>query len=147
MAVYNYDVVVLGSGPAGEGAAMNAAKAGRKVAMVDSPRQVVVRRAQRGACGRVGMLTAREVRKTAELADVRARLRKLKERALLIHLCLRNGTAAGRRRLGGSRAIRVSRLRRAARAGAKLLRAEVEREAIAGRPSRVRPLGAETGGR
>ena len=29
MAVYNYDVVVLGSGPAGEGAAMNAAKAGR----------------------------------------------------------------------------------------------------------------------
>ena len=36
MAVYNYDVVVLGSGPAGEGAAMNAAKAGRKVAMVDS---------------------------------------------------------------------------------------------------------------
>ena len=40
MAVYNYDVVVLGSGPAGEGAAMNAAKAGRKVAMVDSRRQV-----------------------------------------------------------------------------------------------------------
>ena len=37
MAVYNYDVVVLGSGPAGEGAAMNAATAGRKVAMVDSP--------------------------------------------------------------------------------------------------------------
>ncbi len=36
MTVYNYDVVVLGSGPAGEGAAMNAAKAGRKVAMVDS---------------------------------------------------------------------------------------------------------------
>ncbi|MCC1715156.1 FAD-dependent oxidoreductase, partial [Salmonella enterica subsp. enterica serovar Indiana] len=40
MAVYNYDVVVLGSGPAGEGAAMNAAKAGRKVSMVDSRRQV-----------------------------------------------------------------------------------------------------------
>ncbi|MGE8185537.1 FAD-dependent oxidoreductase, partial [Pseudomonas mandelii] len=38
MAVYNYDVVVLGSGPAGEGAAMNAAKAGRKVAMFDSRR-------------------------------------------------------------------------------------------------------------
>jgi NAD(P) transhydrogenase len=36
MAVYNYDVVVLGSGPAGEGAAMNAAKAGRKVAVVDN---------------------------------------------------------------------------------------------------------------
>ena len=36
MAVYNYDVVVLGTGPAGEGAAMNAAKAGRKVAVVDN---------------------------------------------------------------------------------------------------------------
>src|SRR5690554_7135000 len=36
MAVYNYDVVILGSGPAGEGAAMNAAKAGRKVAAVES---------------------------------------------------------------------------------------------------------------
>lgn len=36
MAVYNYDIVILGSGPAGEGAAMNAAKAGRKVAVVES---------------------------------------------------------------------------------------------------------------
>ncbi|HDZ57566.1 MAG TPA: Si-specific NAD(P)(+) transhydrogenase [Pseudomonas xinjiangensis] len=36
MAVYNYDVVVLGSGPAGEGAAMNAAKHGRKVAVVEA---------------------------------------------------------------------------------------------------------------
>ncbi|WP_314409181.1 Si-specific NAD(P)(+) transhydrogenase [Pseudomonas kuykendallii] len=35
MAVYSYDVVVLGSGPAGEGAAMNASKAGRKVAVID----------------------------------------------------------------------------------------------------------------
>lgn len=35
MAVYSYDVVVLGSGPAGEGAALNAVKAGRKVAVVD----------------------------------------------------------------------------------------------------------------
>ena len=40
MAVYNYDIVVLGSGPAGEGAAMNAAKAGRKVAVVENRRQV-----------------------------------------------------------------------------------------------------------
>ncbi|MGX5218818.1 MULTISPECIES: Si-specific NAD(P)(+) transhydrogenase [Pseudomonas] len=40
MAVYNYDVVVLGSGPAGEGAAMNAVKAGRKVAVIDSRREV-----------------------------------------------------------------------------------------------------------
>ena len=45
MAVYNYDVVVLGTGPAGEGAAMNAAKAGRKVAVL--------------GLGRSGLATAR----------------------------------------------------------------------------------------
>jgi NAD(P) transhydrogenase len=31
-----YDVVVIGSGPAGEGAAMKAVKEGRRVAVVDS---------------------------------------------------------------------------------------------------------------
>ena len=35
MAAYEYDVVVIGSGPAGEGAAMNAAKKGRRVAVVE----------------------------------------------------------------------------------------------------------------
>lgn len=35
MAVYDYDVIVIGSGPAGEGAAMNAAKNGRRVAVVE----------------------------------------------------------------------------------------------------------------
>jgi len=36
MAVYDYDVIVIGSGPAGEGAAMNAAKKGRRVAVIES---------------------------------------------------------------------------------------------------------------
>ena len=40
MAVYNYDLVVLGSGPAGEGAAINSVKAGRKVAVVGNIRLV-----------------------------------------------------------------------------------------------------------
>lgn len=35
MGVSNYDLVVLGSGPAGEGAAMNAVKLGKKVAVVE----------------------------------------------------------------------------------------------------------------
>jgi len=35
MAVYNYDVVVIGTGPAGESAAINAAKHGRRVAVVE----------------------------------------------------------------------------------------------------------------
>ncbi|RVU32508.1 MULTISPECIES: Si-specific NAD(P)(+) transhydrogenase [Neptunomonas] len=35
MAVYDYDVVVIGSGPAGEGAAMNAVKHGKRVAVVE----------------------------------------------------------------------------------------------------------------
>jgi len=35
MADYHYDVIVLGTGPSGEGAAMNAAKKGKKVAVVE----------------------------------------------------------------------------------------------------------------
>ncbi|WP_106477111.1 Si-specific NAD(P)(+) transhydrogenase [Phytohalomonas tamaricis] len=35
MAVYNYDVVVIGAGPAGESAAINAAKHGKRVAIVE----------------------------------------------------------------------------------------------------------------
>lgn len=35
MAVYDYDVVVIGSGPAGEGAAMNSVKKGRRVAVIE----------------------------------------------------------------------------------------------------------------
>ena len=37
---YDYDLIVIGSGPGGEGAAMKAAKAGRKVAMIEKYRQV-----------------------------------------------------------------------------------------------------------
>lgn len=40
MAVYNYDVIVIGTGPAGEGAAMNAVKYGKKVAVVENQPQV-----------------------------------------------------------------------------------------------------------
>lgn len=40
MAVYEYDVVVIGSGPAGEGAAMNAAKHGKRVAVVEEQQTV-----------------------------------------------------------------------------------------------------------
>ncbi|WP_137817867.1 MULTISPECIES: Si-specific NAD(P)(+) transhydrogenase [unclassified Pseudomonas] len=56
MAVYNYDVVVLGSGPAGEGAAMNAAKAGKKVAVVDSRREVG------GNCTHLGTIPSKALR-------------------------------------------------------------------------------------
>ncbi|WP_151704514.1 Si-specific NAD(P)(+) transhydrogenase [Nitrincola alkalilacustris] len=35
MAEYDYDVIVIGSGPAGEGAALNAAKNGRRVAVIE----------------------------------------------------------------------------------------------------------------
>lgn len=36
MADYRYDVIIIGAGPAGEGAAMNAAKHGKKVAVVEN---------------------------------------------------------------------------------------------------------------
>ena len=40
MADYHYDVIVLGTGPSGEGAAMNAAKKGKKVAVVEESQVV-----------------------------------------------------------------------------------------------------------
>jgi len=40
MAEYEYDLVVIGSGPSGESAAMNGTKAGLKVAVIDSRREV-----------------------------------------------------------------------------------------------------------
>ncbi len=57
MAVYNYDVVVLGSGPAGEGAAMSAAKSGGyKVAVVDSRKLVG------GNCTHLGTIPSKALR-------------------------------------------------------------------------------------
>ena len=56
MAVYNYDVVIVGSGPAGEGAAMNSAKNGRKVAVVDSRAQVG------GNCTHLGTMPSKALR-------------------------------------------------------------------------------------
>ena len=56
MAVYHYDLVVLGSGPAGEGAAINAAKAGRRVAMVDSRALVG------GNCTHLGTIPSKALR-------------------------------------------------------------------------------------
>lgn len=40
MAEHHYDVVVIGAGPAGEGAAMNAAKHGKRVAVIEDKAQV-----------------------------------------------------------------------------------------------------------
>ena len=56
MAVFSDDVVVLGSGPAGEGAAMNASKAGRKVAVVDDRRLVG------GNCTHLGTIPSKALR-------------------------------------------------------------------------------------
>jgi NAD(P) transhydrogenase len=56
MAVYDYDVVIIGSGPAGEGAAMSAAKKGRKVAVVEMRDQVG------GNCTHVGTIPSKALR-------------------------------------------------------------------------------------
>lgn len=56
MAVYNYDVVVIGAGPAGEGAAINAAKDGKKVAIVESRSQVG------GNCTHLGTIPSKALR-------------------------------------------------------------------------------------
>ncbi len=56
MADYHYDVVVIGSGPSGEGAAMNAVKKGKKVAVVEQ------RNALGGNCTHVGTIPSKALR-------------------------------------------------------------------------------------
>lgn len=53
-----YDAVVLGSGPAGEGAAMKLAKSGKRVAIVD------VREQLGGNCTHVGTIPSKALRQT-----------------------------------------------------------------------------------
>ncbi|ABC29482.1 Si-specific NAD(P)(+) transhydrogenase [Hahella sp. KA22] len=56
MAEYRYDVVVIGAGPAGEGAAMNAAKHGKRVAVIEDKSQVG------GNCTHMGTIPSKALR-------------------------------------------------------------------------------------
>ena len=56
MGVTKYDLVVLGSGPAGEGAAMNAVKLGKKVAVVEQHNLVG------GSCTHLGTIPSKALR-------------------------------------------------------------------------------------
>ena len=56
MTTRHYDVVVLGTGPAGEGAAMNAAKAGKRVAVVEASPRVG------GSCTHLGTIPSKALR-------------------------------------------------------------------------------------
>jgi NAD(P) transhydrogenase len=56
MADYDYDLVVVGTGPAGEAAAINAAKLGRKVAVVEMRDEVG------GACAHKGTIPSKALR-------------------------------------------------------------------------------------
>lgn len=55
---YDYDVIVVGAGPAGEGAAMKLTKEGKKVAVVDARPQVG------GNCTHVGTIPSKALRQT-----------------------------------------------------------------------------------
>ncbi len=56
MADHQYDVVVIGAGPAGEGAAMNAAKHGKRVAVIEDKLQVG------GNCTHMGTIPSKALR-------------------------------------------------------------------------------------
>ncbi len=56
MAEYRYDVVVIGSGPAGEGAAMNASKHGKRVAVIEEKHVVG------GNCTHLGTIPSKALR-------------------------------------------------------------------------------------
>ena len=56
MADFHYDVVIIGTGPAGEGAAMNAAKKGKKVAVIENRNMVG------GNCTHLGTIPSKALR-------------------------------------------------------------------------------------
>ncbi|MBT6115427.1 MAG: FAD-dependent oxidoreductase, partial [Porticoccaceae bacterium] len=58
MANYQYDLVVIGSGPGGEGAAMNAVKQGWRVAVVDE------RALAGGNCTHLGTIPSKALRQS-----------------------------------------------------------------------------------
>ncbi len=55
---YDYDIVVIGAGPAGEGAAINAAKHGKRVAIIEDKLQVG------GNCTHMGTIPSKALRQT-----------------------------------------------------------------------------------
>ena len=56
MAEFHYDVVVIGAGPAGEGAAMSATKGGKRVAVIENKGRVG------GACTHLGTIPSKALR-------------------------------------------------------------------------------------
>ena len=62
---HTFDVVVIGSGPAGQKAAIQAAKAGRRVAVIERDRQVG------GACVHTGTIPSKSLREHALRQRVR----------------------------------------------------------------------------
>jgi NAD(P) transhydrogenase len=67
MANYNFDVIVIGSGPAGEGAAMKCSKSGKKVATVELGRQIG------GSCTHSGTIPSKAMRQPIQtMVELRA---------------------------------------------------------------------------
>ena len=60
---YDYDLVCIGSGPAGQRAAVQAAKLGHRAAVVEK------RRAVRGVCIDTGTIPSKTLRESIEVAD------------------------------------------------------------------------------
>jgi NAD(P) transhydrogenase len=70
-----YDVIVVGSGPAGQKAAVQAAKAGRRVALIEQLKEVS------GACVHQGTIPSKALRERAvERRRIADRLREMGNR-------------------------------------------------------------------
>ena len=72
----NYDIIVIGSGPAGQKAAVQAAKAGKKVALIERTREVG------GACVHKGTIPSKTLRENA------LRVKNMRENAAIANFRL-----------------------------------------------------------
>jgi NAD(P) transhydrogenase len=120
---FDYDVLVIGSGPAGQKAAIQAAKAGRRVAVVEGERRLG------GACVHRGTIPSKTLRESA------LRIRQLRHYQRVFAFGLKPGTEM---------AALVSNLQTVVGAHHDVIESQLERNGVRCLHGRARFVGSDT---